>query len=115
MTISGYKYSRFTINQYDYSKMGEIIMPKYVIERDLPGAGNFTDIQLKEAAITSNKVIEKMGKDIQWIESYVTTDKFCCVYLTKNEDLIREHGKKSGFPVDKISVIRNMTDPARGE
>ena len=90
-------------------------MPKYVIERDLPGAGNFTDVQLEEAAVASNKVIEEMGKDIQWVESYVTTDKFYCVYLANDEDLIREHGKKAGFPVTKISEIKNMTGPKRGE
>lgn len=90
-------------------------MPKYVIERDLPGAGNLTEEQLKEAAISSNTAIEELGKDIQWIESFVTTDKFYCIYIAKNEELIKEHGKKSGFPVHKISEIKNMTDPTRGE
>jgi len=90
-------------------------MPKYVIERDLPGAGNYTDAQLKEAANSSNATLEEMGKDIQWVESFVTTDKFYCIYIAKNEELIREHGKKAGFPVHKISEIKNMTDPSRGE
>jgi len=94
---------------------GGIRMPKYVIERDLPGIGNATQEELKEAAISSNKVIGEMGKDIQWIESFVTTDKFYCIYIAKNEEMIKEHGKKAGFPVHKISKIMNMTDPTKGE
>ena len=89
-------------------------MPKYVIERDLPEAGNFTDAQLKEAAASSNSVIKEMGKDIQWVESFVTADKFYCIYIAKNEDLIKEHAKKAGFPADKISEVKRMTDPTRG-
>ena len=58
---------------------------------------------------------QEMGKDIQWVESYVTDDKFYCVYIAKNEELIIEHGKKTGFPVDRISRIRGMADPAKGE
>jgi len=90
-------------------------MPKYVIERDLPGAGNFNEAQLREAATSSNTALEEMGKDIQWVESFVTTDKFYCIYIAKNEELIREHGRKAGFPVNKISEIKRMTDPTRGE
>jgi predicted Rdx family selenoprotein len=90
-------------------------MPKYVIERDMPGAGNLSEEELREAAIKSNEVLEEMGKDIQWVESFVTTDKFYCVYIAKNEELIYEHGKKSGFPVHMISEIKGMTDPTRGE
>jgi predicted Rdx family selenoprotein len=90
-------------------------MPKYVIERDLPGAGNLTSEELKEAAMKSNEAIEEIGKDIQWVESFVTTDKFYCIYIAQNEDLIYEHGKKSGFPVHKISEIKGMTDPTRSE
>jgi len=90
-------------------------MPKYVIEREVPGAGNLNNQELKEAAQSSNKAIDELGKDIQWVESYITGDKFYCVYIAKNEDLIREHGKKSGFPVDKISEIMGMTDPTKSE
>jgi hypothetical protein len=90
-------------------------MPKYVIERNLSGAGEYTDTQLREAALISNKVLEEMGNDIIWIESYVTNDMFYCVYYAKNEKLIREHGEKSGFPVDKISEIKSMTGPTRGK
>lgn len=90
-------------------------MPKYVIEREMPGAGNLTEEELIKAAKGSNAVLEEMGKDIQWVESYVTDDKFYCVYIAKNEDLIREHGKKAGFPVDRISKITGMTDPVKGD
>jgi len=90
-------------------------MPKYVIERDFPGAGSLSSTELKEASAGSNKVLKEMGTDIQWVESYFTTDKIYCVYIAKNEDLIREHGKKSGFPVDKISEIKSMNDPSVGE
>lgn len=90
-------------------------MPKYVIEREVKGAGNLTPEELKEAANSSNKAIVELGKDIQWVESYVTGDKFYCIYIAKNEEIIREHGKKSGFPVDRIEEIKTMTDPTRGE
>jgi len=90
-------------------------MPKYVIERELEGAGKMTEQELIEAAKGSNKVINEMGSDIQWVESYVTDNKFYCVYIAKNEELIKEHGKKAGFPVDRISRITGMTDPTRGE
>lgn len=74
-----------------------------------------TPEELKEAANSSNKAIVELGKDIQWVESYVTGDKFYCIYIAKNEEIIREHGKKSGFPVDRIEEIKTMTDPTRGE
>lgn len=90
-------------------------MPKYVIERELPGAGNMSEQELIEAAKSSNEVLNVMGKDIQWVESYITDNKFYCVYIAKNEALIREHGVKSGFPVDRISKITGMTDPTKGD
>ena len=90
-------------------------MPKFVIEREVKGAGNLTEDELKEAARSSNTAIEDLGEDIQWVESYITDDKFYCVYIAKDEAIIREHGAKSGFPVDRISEIKGMTDPTRGE
>lgn len=90
-------------------------MPKYVIERDMPGAGNMSEEELREAAKASNKVLAEMGPDIQWVESFITTDKIYCVYIAKNEELLRIHGEKSGFPVHKISEIRSMNDPAKAE
>lgn len=90
-------------------------MPKYVIERELPGAGKLSEDELVKAARSSNAAVEEMGKDIQWVESYVTDDKMYCVYIAKNENLIREHGKKAGFPVDRISKITGMTDPVKGD
>ena len=90
-------------------------MPKYVIEREMPGAGKLSEEELIKAAKGSNAAVEELGNDIQWVESYVTDDKFYCVYIAKNEELIREHGKKSGFPVDRISKITGMTDPVKGD
>lgn len=89
-------------------------MPKYVIEREISEAGNLTNEELKEAAVASNNVLAEMGPSIQWIESYVTKDKFYCVYIAENEDQIREHARKSGFPADRIEELKQMTGPERG-
>ena len=90
-------------------------MPKYVIEREIPKVGESTVEDLRKAAELSNKVLAEMGPTIQWIESYVTTDKFYCVYIADNEEQIREHGAKTGFPVSRIEEIKNMTGPERGK
>lgn len=90
-------------------------MPKYIIEREIPKVGDSTREELREAAVQSNKVLAEMGPEIQWIESYVTKDKFYCVYISKDEEQIREHAKRAGFPVDRIEEIKNMTGPERGQ
>ena len=86
-------------------------MRKYVIERDIPKIGSFESEQLKEAAKTSNAALAKLGPDIQWVESYVADDKTFCIYLAKDEDVIRRHAEISGFPASKITEIRRMIDP----
>jgi hypothetical protein len=86
-------------------------MHKYIIERDLPAIGSAERQALKEAAQKSNAVLKELGPEIQWIESYVAGDKTFCVYLAQNEDIIREHSRKSGFPANKITEIRRMIDP----
>ena len=90
-------------------------MPKYVIERDIPGAGNMSSEQLKEGAQSSCDVIRKMGPEIQWLHSYVTDDKIYCVYIAPNEEMIREHAKKDGIPVTKISKVNTIIDPTTAE
>lgn len=86
-------------------------MKTYLIERDLPGAGKLTGEQLKAISQKSCDVLEGMGPEIQWIQSYVTDNKIFCVYRAENEDLIREHAKKGGFPVTKITEVDNMISP----
>ncbi len=86
-------------------------MRKYVIERDLPAVGSFEREQLKEAAKTSNAALAKLAPDIQWVESFVTADKTFCIYLAKDEDVIRKHAEISGFPATTITEVRRMIDP----
>ena len=90
----------------------ETAMKTYLIERDLPGAGKFTADELKGISQTSCGVLKEMGPKIQWIHSYVTGDKIYCVYKAQNEDLLREHGKKGGFPVTSITEISSTISPA---
>ena len=82
-------------------------MPKYVIEREIPGAGNLSPAELQAISQKSCGVLQKMGPQIQWVESYVTGDKVYCVYIAPNEEMIREHAKQGGFPANRISEIRN--------
>lgn len=90
-------------------------MPKYLIEREIPGAGSLSVAQLQEVAQTSCNVLKEMGPQIQWLESYVTGDKVYCVYISPNEDMIREHAKKGGFPANRISEIKSIIDPTTSE
>ncbi|MEO8568388.1 MAG: DUF4242 domain-containing protein [Ginsengibacter sp.] len=88
------------------------VMKTYLIERDIPGAGNLTPEQLKSISQKSVGVLNEMGPDIQWIQSYVTGDKIFCIYKAENEDLIREHAKKGGFPANKITEVSTGISPA---
>ena len=90
-------------------------MPKYVIEREIPGAGNLSAAELQGVAQTSCNVLKEMGPQIQWVESYVTGDKVYCVYISPNEDMIREHAKQGGFPANRISEIKTTIDPTTSE
>jgi uncharacterized protein DUF4242 len=84
---------------------------KFIIERDIPTVGSLEREQLRGAAAKSNGVLRDLGPDIQWVESYVAADKTFCVYLAKNEDIIRKHAEISGFPASKITEVRKMIDP----
>jgi len=90
-------------------------MPKYVIEREIPGAGKLSSSDLKSISEKSCDVLRLLGPEIQWVESYVVDDKIYCVYIAPNEALIREHAKKGGFPANKISQIRATIDPTSSE
>lgn len=90
-------------------------MPKYVIEREIPGAGDLTGDELKAISQTSCSVLSKLGSDIQWIESYVTGDKIYCIYRASSDALIKEHAELGGFPANRISVIASVIDPTTAE
>ncbi len=90
-------------------------MPKYVIERELPGVGTLSDEQLHGISQKSCGVLALLGTDIQWVHSYVTDNKIYCVYRAENEEIIREHGQRGGLPVNKIAQIRNTIDPTTAE
>lgn len=87
-------------------------MKTYVIEREIPGAGAFTATQLKSISQTSCGVLKEMGPQIQWIHSYVTGNKIYCIYKAENEELVKEHAKKGGFPANSISEVANVISPA---
>jgi len=87
-------------------------MPEFVIEREIPGVGNLSDGELREIARKSVSVLEEMGPKIKWLHSYVTGDKIYCVYLAPDEETIREHGRRGGFPVSRVAAVRRMIDPS---
>jgi len=89
-------------------------MPRYVIEREIPGVGQFTAEDLKEISQKSCAVLRGLGTGIQWIHSHVTEDKIYCVYLAANEDLIRRHAEEGGFPANSIAEISSTIDPSTG-
>jgi hypothetical protein len=86
-------------------------MHKYVIERDIPGAGSLSADTLQGISQKSCGVLKELGPQIQWVESYVTDDKIYCVYIAANEELVREHAKRGGFPANRISQVRTIIDP----
>ena len=90
-------------------------MPKYLIERNIPGASNLSERDLIAIAKKSRRVLERMGPEIQWVQSYVTADSIHCVYIAPNEEMIREHGRQGEFPVTKISVVGTIIDPTTAE
>ncbi len=90
-------------------------MPKYVIERELPGAGKLSAEQLKGISQTSCSVLNSMGPQIQWVQSYVTGDKIYCVYIAPNEEMVRQHAKQGGFPANSVNQITSIIDPTTAE
>ena len=90
-------------------------MPQFVIEREMPGAGSLDANDLKMASQTSCSVLRELGPQIQWVQSYVTDNKLYCIYRAPDEEIIREHASRGGFPVNKISKIRTTIDPTTAE
>jgi hypothetical protein len=90
-------------------------MPKFMIERDLAGAGNLTGAELRDISQKSNKVICDLGPEIRWLQSYVTDDKIYCVYVAPDEDILFEHARCGGFPANKISRVATVIDPSTGD
>ena len=90
-------------------------MPRYVIERDIPGAGKLSPDELQGVAQKSCAVLQQLGPQIQWIESYVTADKIYCVYVAPNEEMVRQHAAKGGFPANKISAVMSVISPTTAE
>ena len=90
-------------------------MPKFVIEREIPNAGNLSESELREIAQKSVKVLHEMGPEIQWLHSFVTGNKIYCVYLAASEDMVREHARRGGFPANRISAVRRMIDPTTAD
>ncbi len=86
-------------------------MQKYVIERDVPGAGNLSDEELREMSLRSLAALGELGAKVQWIHSYVTDNKVYCVYLAPDEDLVREHARLAGLPAGRIAAVRKLLDP----
>jgi hypothetical protein len=90
-------------------------MPKYLIEREIPGAGKLSSEQMQAISQTSCDVLQKLGPKIQWLQSYVTGDKIYCVYIAANEEMVREHARLGGFPANRISEIKTVIDPTTAE
>ena len=90
-------------------------MPKYIIERDIPGAGDLSQDQLRAISQKSCSVLSKLGPQIQWVQSYVTDDKIYCVYIAPNEEVVREHARLGGFPANRISEVGEIIDPTTAE
>src|SRR5258708_982318 len=88
------------------------LMPKFVIEREVPGAGNLTDEQLREISQKSVNVLRGLGPEIQWLHSYVTGDKVYCVYIAADEKIIREHARQVGLPANRVSAVRRLLGPS---
>jgi hypothetical protein len=90
-------------------------MPKFIIEREISGAGKLSPLDLRGVSQKSCSVLQSLGPQIQWVESYVTDDKIYCVYIAPNEEMIREHASQGGFPANRVSAVRRMIDPTTAE
>ena len=90
-------------------------MPKYVIERDIPGVGKLSAKELQAVSQKSCSVLNNLGPQIQWVESFVTGDKIYCVYIAPNEEMVREHARQGGFPANRISEVKSVIDPTTAE
>jgi cell division inhibitor SulA len=87
-------------------------VPQFVIEREIPGAGSLSEVQIREVSLRSLQSLKEIGPKIQWLHSYVTEDKVYCIYLAPDEDTIREHARRAGLPANRVAAVRRMLDPA---
>jgi len=87
-------------------------VPQFVIEREIPGAGSLSEVQIREVSLRSLQSLKEIGPKIQWLHSYVTEDKVYCIYLAPDEDTIREHARRAGLPANRVAAVRSMLDPA---
>ena len=87
-------------------------MPKFVIERNLPGASKMTDVEIRESSLKSLEALRQLGPEIQWIHSFVCDDKIYCIYFSPDETLIQQHGRLAGLPVDRVEAVRRLLDPS---
>jgi cell division inhibitor SulA len=92
-----------------------VYMPKFVIEREIPGVGSFTPEQLQAVSQKSCSVLRNLGPQIQWLQSYVTDNKIYCVYIAPNEEMVREHASQGGFPANSVAQVRQVIDPTTAE
>jgi hypothetical protein len=90
-------------------------MPKYLIEREIPGAGNLSADELRGISQKSCSVLQGLGPEIQWVQSYVTGDKITCIYIAPNEEMVREHARQGGFPANRVEEIKGIIDPTTAE
>ncbi len=90
-------------------------MPKFVIEREVPGAGSLSPSQLQSISQTSCGVLRNLGPEIQWVHSYVTADKIYCIYIAPNEEMVREHARQGGFPANSVAEVKRVIDPTTAE
>jgi len=90
-------------------------MPKFVIEREIPGASKLSEAEIREASLKSLEALRELGPEIRWLHSYVTDDKIYCIYYAPDETMIREHGRLTGLPVDRVAAVRRLVDPANYE
>jgi hypothetical protein len=90
-------------------------MPKFVIEREIPGLGSSTPEELRAVSQKSNAVLAELAPNVQWLQSYVTDDKMYCVYVADDADSVREHARRGGFPADKVNRVATIVDPTTGE
>jgi len=88
-----------------------VIVPKFVIEREIPGAGSLSEEQVREVSLRSLQALKEIGPQIQWLHSYVTEEKVYCVYLAPDEDTIREHARRSGIPANRVTAVRRLIGP----
>ena len=98
-----------------FNEIEEATMPKYLIEREIPGAGKLSAQELQAVSQKSCSVLQRLGPQIQWVQSYVTGDKVYCVYVAPNEEMVRKHAQEGGFPANKISEIKSVIDPTTAE